>query len=98
MAQRILKISFEVMADMLRTDAAFPPQVVKDGLPADARILHVRRGWPDGIELLIESEEWSYLMDENGEIAELFMVLRNRDDEDMALARTVSTRRGVFGR
>lgn len=33
-------------------------RVIRDAIPGDARIVNVRLGWPDVLEILLESPEW----------------------------------------
>ena len=50
--------------------------VVEDAVPADAKLINVRHGWPNQIELLIESEEFPEI--EDGEKIPLFRPLVQR--------------------
>jgi hypothetical protein len=55
MKHRILPVSATLVFALLRGEQ-LAYRVIKNEMPEDAKLVNVRHGWPDTIELLIESE------------------------------------------
>lgn len=55
-----LIITAELFFDLF-TSGVHPPRtyrVDEDAIPSDARLVNVRHGWPDALEILIESQSF----------------------------------------
>ena len=57
MRHKILRVSFELAANCMRGEHP-GYRVVSGEIPKDAKMINIRHGWPDTIEILIESEEF----------------------------------------
>jgi hypothetical protein len=63
MRAKLLRISTELLFDLLRGDHPKGYRIVKDELPADALLVNVRHGFPNYIEILVESESFEEMVE-----------------------------------
>lgn len=76
MRYKRLLISPGELFKLLHADYRFRSYgVISDAVPKDARLVNVRHGWPNVIEILIESAEFEEVQ-EGSEIPALCPVLR----------------------
>jgi len=55
MRVKLLPVSSELAFNLMRGEHR-GYRVVKNEIPSDAKLINVRHGWPDSVELLIQSE------------------------------------------
>lgn len=56
---RRLVVSEELLLQLFSAGEHRGYSITANAIPADARVVNVHHGWPDGIEILLESPEFS---------------------------------------
>lgn len=65
MKRKILRIPCELLLNMFAVGLKSMHEVIA-GVPADARIVNVHHGWPNDIDILLESEEFEAVPEGHG--------------------------------
>jgi hypothetical protein len=78
MRVKTIRFSFELLADLFSNGEHGPHSYsVEQGIPADAKLVNVRHGWPNPVEMVISSEEFPEIKD-GEEIGELSPVVTSK--------------------